>query len=214
VPIENHPHESDDNDSSDDDFGPMPLPGSVDAAQFDSTLADFEARSNAQKEAILNAGKPKDPTRESWMTELPEAFRKDFGMEGRTFRQSYTKASMDKDGWTSTPQDAAAAKPKKAAPIAHDPKAKLASKRNQNIDATVQNFNSKHRGQSLVEMHAAKRHKEDEAKAGHEPGGKKERRRFDPAVDVHGSHVSNTQRKSMIKKASAFQDRFSRGTYS
>ena len=35
--------------SDDDDFGPMPLPDSINAAQFDSTLADFEARSNAQR---------------------------------------------------------------------------------------------------------------------------------------------------------------------
>eukprot|EP00730_Choanoeca_flexa_P011928 TRINITY_DN2940_c0_g1_i1.p1 TRINITY_DN2940_c0_g1~~TRINITY_DN2940_c0_g1_i1.p1 ORF type:complete len:264 (+),score=37.55 TRINITY_DN2940_c0_g1_i1:2-793(+) len=209
------PNYNSDSDSSDDDIGPMPLPDGANAEALDSTVADFEARARAQKEAILAANQPKAQERESWMTELPEAYRKNFGMEGRTFKQSYSRATMDKDGWTATPNDSKA--PSAPASKSHDPeasaKAALRAKRNKTIEATVESYNSQHRGKSLMDIHAAKRSKEEAAKL-KETGGKKQRRRFDPSVDVHGTHVSTEKRTSMIKKATQFQDRFSKGTFS
>ena len=44
--------------------------------------------------------------RESWMTELPERYRKNFGVGARTFK-SKTGNPVDEDqsGWTETPAD-------------------------------------------------------------------------------------------------------------
>ncbi|EDQ90818.1 uncharacterized protein MONBRDRAFT_6708 [Monosiga brevicollis MX1] len=202
-----------DSDSDDDDIGPMPqAPGDAEASDHATVLADFERRAKQQKDTLLGLNRPVATERESWMTELPEAYRKNFGMDNRSFRQSYGAGQVDQS-WARAPSSA---QPGSEAPTPQPPSkgpapqpTVRAAQQQQEAARVVQAYNEKHRGQSLVDMHKAKRAKQQET-SGSKPAG---RRRFDPDVDLHGTRISADKQRQMIAKASSFQSRFAHGKY-
>lgn len=197
-------------DDSDDEFvGPM-LPSDMKHDSSNDVTADFEARAKAMKNKLT--GKDEDDTtlkRETWMTELPPEFSKNFGMGPRTFR---TKAQDlgDRSVWTDTPADRERKrqeKEKKAAMPSEPPAKKKAqgpTAEELEMHQRVEEYNQKNRPQSLLDMH---RSKNDGTKSN-------EQKPFDRSRDLSMHRKDPKQVDQLIKGAKSMSDKFSTGTYS
>ena len=91
-------------DSSDGEvIGPLPA---NETGSKDSFVTDLERRSLKMKRKLTGEDDKisKIPTRETWMTELPELVNKNFGLGPRTFNKTEKPKITGRDEWTSTPQ--------------------------------------------------------------------------------------------------------------
>eukprot|EP00040_Diaphanoeca_grandis_P023875 m.130453 g.130453 ORF g.130453 m.130453 type:complete len:352 (-) comp29480_c0_seq1:37-1092(-) len=151
--------------------GPMPIAASADdteQAELRQKLYMIERRSLAQKKAIDNITNP-TLDRDTWMTELPDLLRKDFGTEARTFRKRAAVVDADVSIWTDTPAEREKKRLQKAQGIAVDvaeinPAAQALADRDRKIDAMLQKQNKKHRSESLLELHQKKKAKKEKKK--------------------------------------------------
>jgi Protein of unknown function (DUF3752) len=223
APISQMPsHSANDDDSSDDDYGPSlpPAPGSAAEAQHLHTLA-IERES---QEAADNA--PKKPQRDEWMLLPPDG--SDWGsrvdptkLKARKFASGKgSKAPAEKSGgisalWTETPEE----KRKRLADevlgrteVSLNSSSKSSSKprkESKEDEATarrIREYNERNRGESLLE----KRKRE---------GGQKEeeddpsKRGFDREKDMALGGLGRVEKRDMLKKASDFGTRFQKGSF-
>jgi len=201
--------EDDEEDDDDELVGPM-LPPDMKRDCANDVTADFEARAKAMKNKLT--GRDEDDTtlkRETWMTELPPEFSKNFGMGPRTFR---TKAQDlgDRSVWTDTPADRERKrqeKEKKAVTPSEPPakkKARGPTAEELQMHESVEEYNQKNRPQSLLDMH---RSKNDGEKSN-------VRKPFDRSRDLSMHRKDPKQVDQLIKGAKNMDERFSTGTYS
>lgn len=169
-------------------------------------LRMLEERSESAKKVLTGT---EAVARESWMTELPDLVRKDFGTGARTFRsKSYT---VEKDtGWTDTPAERAAREAAKAQRTAGLGPAKPSddivgpSDRDVLLAAQVHQHNAAKRGESLMDMHKkkeSKRKAEEEAKGGSGFSWDRER-------DMAISMSDPKKRKAAMNSTEGFSARF------
>lgn len=219
--------DSDSDSDSDPGAGPAPPPAGVlqqaARAQEEDVLQEIEMRAAQLKRVITNA--PEDAHRDTWMTELPESFRKTFDAgASRGFRQQYGAGGSD-SSWTDTPEDRERRREERAERQARGADAAAAAaaeaaapslakqEREAEIKAQVEVYNAKRRSESLMEQHARKRRHEFREKA-QQGGDEPVSRRFDPAKDLVNKRISAQQREDLLAKASTFGTRFTSGSYS
>jgi hypothetical protein len=196
--------------TKDDGIGPrVASKAEIDAAEardYQERIRMLEARSDAAK-AHLTGNEVQE--RESWMTELPELMRKDFGTGARVFRaKAFT---VDKDtGWTDTPAERAARETERAqrkaglGPARPSDEPEGPSDRDRMLAAQVQKHNATKRGESLMDMHKKKETKrkvEEEAKGGSGFTWDRER-------DMAISMTDPKKRKTGVTSAAGFASRF------
>lgn len=212
-PVEDDPSSDDD----DDVVGPLPpKPGQESKADV---AREFEARARRMKDKIEGKDQQGEPKRESWMTELPAASTKNFGLGPRQFsRSTNSKAKQDR-AWLDTPE----MKAKRERGELQEEEQKeddkdvldyLASiKRDQEMEKISEELKQKRGSDSLMDMHSKKiRKKEKKEKKKREKEGKtKERRPFDRDLDLQANRFDNAQKELMLKKARLLDDRFSKG---
>eukprot|EP01147_Barroeca_monosierra_P006098 gene6097-7380_t len=201
----------DDDDDDDDDFGPMPISAeAMDRLETEAIRSNFEQRSEDAREKILNKGKQKPVTRESWMTELPELHRKEFGLTNRTFRKTSGIESDDASSWISTPHSTNKAEIMNTGEGKQPLKTKQQIETEIEIQKTVEKFNAAKRNESLLALHERKLKKaKKEMNPDAMAGG---RLRFDRERDLLGGYVSPSAKRNMIRKAAGFQSKFTTGS--
>eukprot|EP00049_Salpingoeca_infusionum_P004860 m.84823 g.84823 ORF g.84823 m.84823 type:complete len:347 (-) comp12762_c0_seq1:190-1230(-) len=209
--VERKDSRSDEDDSSsDDDFGPMPAAHTMSKEEEAAALArEFEERAAAAMQQRSMSNAPKG--RESWMTELPERYRKNFDTGPRTFRQSYSGTGGDRSGWTATPHGntGGAQQEQDAAELLrqHQRQVKAAE-----VQGEIASFNSKQRAESLMQKHQKKLKKKAQQEG--QPPEKKVRRPFSREEDVLGGQkMSAAAKQNMVKKAASFESRFAKSVY-
>jgi len=96
--------EEDEDDDDDDVIGPLP-PTAEDSRRAKMSIAqEIESRNKKMKDKLT--GKDEKPQeRETWMTELPDLVRKNFGLVARGFRKDAGPSSEGRHEWTETPAD-------------------------------------------------------------------------------------------------------------
>ncbi|MCJ1313045.1 hypothetical protein MMC25_006721 [Agyrium rufum] len=223
APLEEKPDPSpqesqagDESDSDDSDFGPTPQPA--------STSSTGAVRSKFDEDPTADIV-PAKPQRDEWMLLPPTSgdwtSRVDpTKLRSRKFQsgKSAAAASRGKQGpdtlWTETPEqklqrlrDEALGK-KAPAQLEEGPTTSRANNKAVDEEATrrIEEYNEKHRGQSLYKEHqkTKPREKEDDPSA----------RVFDREKDIAGGMKINTaKRRELLNKASDFGSRFSKGSY-
>jgi hypothetical protein len=112
-----------DEEEEGEDVGPMPVPAEV-AKRFEE-LSQREALCMFEQRASGNKQRPGEDNnapavRETWMLELPEKMRKNFGSGPRQFKRKYDDHTDD-GGWTDTPNQAPKEKPRAPDPNMLEP---------------------------------------------------------------------------------------------
>jgi len=201
--------------SRDAGIGPqMATPAELAAAEdreHQERLRMLEKRSIAAKEQLTST---ETVERESWMTELPDLVRKDFGSGARTFRaKAYT---VDRDtGWTDSPQERKAREQadrerqtgvgRGSRPAAAAAEDAAPSDRDRMLAAQVSAHNAARRGQSLMTMHQKVQEKRKaDADTGSGSAGFSWDRERDMAVNVSDPK----KRKTIVDGAAGFASRF------
>lgn len=195
-------------DEEEDLIGPAP-PAETDMNfGFERTKMDVEARSKAKKDQMTGQ-KDSKPKRESWMTELPPDLSKNFGLGPRKFRARAVEVG-DQSVWTDTPADKARKSregdrgSKRSADDSDPVRTPWELARDQQMNKQVENYNKRHRGESLMDLHTKKlekQKKEDKDKP-------VERRPFDRDQDLNLPKMSDGQKKSVIQKSKNLGSRF------
>jgi hypothetical protein len=172
----------------------------------------IEKRNKAKKDSINGVGED-DPVRDSWMTELPQATTKAFGLGARTFRKSSSVVEQDVSAWTDTPAEKlkkmedrakrAAAGVGRVVTSADAPK--VLNNRDDELHAQVVAYNASQRPKSLMDLHSEKAAK----KARKEGRGTSLRKPFDPEFDLEVRNVDPKKNNSMFQDAAGFNSRFS-----
>jgi len=195
-------------DSSDGEIiGPLP-PKETD--YDNSSAADLERRSLKMKKKLLggDADGDQNPTRETWMTELPELLTKNFGLGPRSFNRSDKPKITGRDEWTSTPQTQNE-KPKEKEEDEEEMRNHyLEQKRNKELEKVIKEHDkSKKRSKSLLSAHQKemkKRKKEEDSKP-------KERKAFDRDADLKLNKLDDAKRKALIRKSQELNSKFKIG---
>lgn len=202
-------NESHDNEDNDDDIIGPTLPLSTDTdVGFERTKRDIEARSKATRDH-MSGKKDTKPKRDTWMTELPADLSKNFGLGPRKFRSRAVELG-DQSVWTDTPSDRAKKSteaekaPKRGAGNDKPDRTPWEQARDQQMSNQVENYNKRHRGESLMDMHAKKLEKQKEK----DKDKPVERRPFDRDKDLNLPRMSDGQRKSIINKSKEIGSRF------
>ncbi|EPS40593.1 hypothetical protein H072_5552 [Dactylellina haptotyla CBS 200.50] len=212
------PKDEDDDSSSEDDIGPS-LPG------VGSSAADEEAAAQ-RRLASYNRPKEEKLTRDEWMMVPPEqgdwTSRVDpTKIKSRKFQTGKgAKAPSAKGGdnslWTETAADKAkrvadevmgVRKPVNQAGDDEDPKEKAARLEAVETQRRIEQFNSKHRGKSLMDQYTNSKDRKEED----DPS----KRAFDREKDIAGGgkRIGVEQKKQMLARAADFGSRFSKGSY-
>lgn len=195
-------------DDDDDIIGPS-LPFNIDTdADLERTKMDIEARSRAQKDRLSGKTDTK-PKRETWMTELPADLSKNFGLGPRKFRNRAVELG-DQSVWTDTPADKARKSKegdrslKRGTDDDEPIRSSWELARDKEMGNQVENYNKRHRGESLMDMHSKKLEKQKDKDKDKPP----ERRPFDRDKDLNLPRMSDDQKKSVIKKSKELGSRF------
>ncbi|KAK6541208.1 hypothetical protein TWF694_008575 [Orbilia ellipsospora] len=207
-----------DDESSDDDIGPS-LPGAA------TSSVDEEAAAQ-RRLAIHNRQREEKPTRDEWMLVPPEqgdwASRADpTKIRSRKFQTGKgAKAPTVKGGdnslWTETAADKAkrvadevmgVRKPASQSGVDEDPKIKAARLEAEDTQRRIDDYNTKHRGKSLMDEHSKSKDRKEED----DPS----KRAFDREKDIVGGskRIGVEQKKQMLARAADFGSRFSKGSY-
>lgn len=205
-----------DSDESDDDdiIGPrLPTEGVSSAA---SAAAEIEDRSRRMKDKLEGRDKVVEPTRETWMLELPSDKTKSFGLGPRQFsRKGHLgpEKGGDRSIWTDTPEERERKNREGvvtgAAAIEEQPVDVLVQKRDRKMEEVTNELNKKRGTASLQDLHTKKLKKK--AKKDKEEGINQERRPFDRDVDLSANKFDEAQRKAMLKKSGNLNDRYASG---
>ncbi|XP_072049568.1 uncharacterized protein [Amphiura filiformis] len=204
----------DDDEEEDDMIGPLPwmMQSASDTDAGQSAAEEFEARARAMKNKLTGKDEVKAPERESWMTELPGYYSKNFGLGPRTFRKRDVPDAGDRSGWTDTPADKARKEKERREGKSSAKKAKSSedkemrvSERDKHLSEQISGYNKSKRAESLMDMHTKER-KEKLLAEGDQP---KERRPFDRDVDLQVNRFDDARKKNMMKKAGQLGDKFS-----
>lgn len=208
---------SDISDSDDDDdvdlIGPLPVGAGKTKAHLELEKRALELKLAKLSERDERANQ--EPTREEWMTELPEIRGvAGLGLVARQFRAKERDEIGDRSGWTDTPNDRVR-KSHTREPTAdelraakqRDADAVFKAKRDAEQEAAARKHKKKHkRDESLLDIHTKKMKKKkdkDEEKA--------VRRPFDRDNDLKVNRFDEAQKRSVLKKAQLLDTRFGSG---
>ncbi|CAL1696827.1 unnamed protein product [Somion occarium] len=212
-------------EESDEDVGPMPLPEGVVLEEKDG-VQEFLEKEERRRKQIEEAAKPKALKREEWML-VPPSSSDLLGSidptkltKGRQFARTAAPArEVDNTLWTETPAerqqrlaDEVAGKRRRATNA--DPDADLEAaaearkkrKRDEEIRQGVDEYTRKKRGGALLEQHASKVAKEK--KDDEEPSGIWDHSRD---MALGGRLLDDKTRDKFIKEARGLGDRFGTG---
>ncbi|XP_038050760.1 GPALPP motifs-containing protein 1-like [Patiria miniata] len=209
-------------ESSDEELiGPM-LPTAGDSLRQRTVAEELEARAAAMKDKLTRKVEEVAPSRDSWMTELPE-FSKNFGLGTRTFRKNARPDEKDRSGWTDTPADRARKQQERMEKAAAEMRAPSSSKekkkkerreekqlseRDKRLAKEVAQHNQAARPESLMDMHSKSRKR----KLKEEGMTEQERRPFDRETDLQVNRFDEARRKQLLKKSAHLGDKFSHGS--
>jgi len=206
---------ADDSDSEDDAIGPrIPQPSERLSLLQQQEALDIERRAKSMKEKI--EGKDNQVVqRETWMLELPEAKRKNFGLGPRQFSRKGITEVGDRSGWTQTPEEKAKRArgevPEDDGPTEEEEKERteylINKARDEAMEKVTTELKKKRGSESLLEKHEKERKK----KSKKDKKDPQERRPFDRDADLGVNKFDDAQRKLMIKKAGQMDSRFSAG---
>ncbi|TFK24371.1 hypothetical protein FA15DRAFT_669599 [Coprinopsis marcescibilis] len=208
-----------DEDDSDDDVGPKPLPAGMKHEESDA-VKEFIEKEERRKKHLEESNKPKAAKRDEWML-VPPSHSDLLGnldptkmKKGRQFSKNTAERSNDMSLWTETPAerqqrlaDEITGKKRRAAdtaPIDDDVDKKKRKQEEALIRRGVEEHTKKKRGGALVEQHAAaaKTADSDEAPV-----------IWDHARDmaIGGRLMDDGKRDTMLKEAKGLGSRFSSG---
>ncbi|NP_001089474.1 uncharacterized protein LOC734525 [Xenopus laevis] len=201
-------HERSGESSEDEDIiGPCPASGPVES----NVAEEFDRRAWRMKQKLTSKDDDgsKNPTRESWMTELPPELT-NFGLGPRTFKKRTNEKSGDRSIWTDTPADKERkAKEKQEAKVSSsttEEKFPL-SDRDKHLAEQVSTYNDSRRSESLIDLHRKKlkrKAEEDKNKA-------LERRPFDRDQDLQVNRFDEAQKKALLRKSKELNTKFAHG---
>lgn len=214
--------QADDEDDSDEDVGPKPLPAGM-RHEERSAVDEFIEREERRRKQLEEANKPKAPQREEWML-VPPSHSDLLGKldpskmkKARQFSKSTAEPrSNDTSLWTETPaerqkrlEDETLGRKKRAldpTPVDDDPESKRRKKEEARIRKGVEDYTRKQRGGALVEQHASSM--ADKKDDSDEPPVI-----WDHARDmaIGGRLMDDGKRKQMLQEAKGLDSRFSSG---
>ncbi|XP_066438012.1 GPALPP motifs-containing protein 1 isoform X2 [Eleutherodactylus coqui] len=202
-------YKSDDDEDEDNVIGPLPSKGPVES----NIAEDFERRAWKMKQKLTsNDNEPKNPTRESWMTELPPELA-NFGLGPRTFKRRTNERSKDRSDWTDTPADRERkAREKQEGKVSSSKGEEVpqVTERDKRLAEQVSVYNDSKRSESLIDLHRKKlKRKADEVK-----DKPKERRAFDREQDLQVNRFDDAQKKALLRKSKELNTKFSHGNSS
>ncbi|XP_065179276.1 GPALPP motifs-containing protein 1-like isoform X1 [Sycon ciliatum] len=204
-------------DDADIAIGPLP-PSIAGGATADYSLERrVEARAEKMRQKL--APKKEELQREEWMTALPSNKKSlGLGLTNRQFKgsSSYVK-NEDRSVWTDTPadrerkaQEGQSEKEKKKKKSNPDAIPESVRQRNEELRKQTEEYNSLHRGQSLVTMHQKKRKADLEMGIGPK---KTVLQPFDPERDMKPEiTLSSSARQKVIASSKKLDTRFERST--
>ncbi|KAM5181237.1 GPALPP motifs-containing protein 1 [Mantella aurantiaca] len=197
-------------DSEDDDdvgiVGPLPAKGHIQS----NVAEEIERRAWKMKQKLTAKDDgPKNPTRESWMTELPPELT-NFGLGPRTFKRRANEKSGDRSEWTDTPADREKKAQEKQEGKVSSKKGEeqpQVSERDRRLADQVSTYNDTKRSESLLDLHRKKlkrKAEDDKDKA-------KERKPFDREQDLQVNRFDDAQKKALLRKSKELNTKFSHG---
>ncbi|XP_069614358.1 GPALPP motifs-containing protein 1 isoform X1 [Ranitomeya imitator] len=218
--------DDDDDDGEEEIIGPVPAKGQTQS----SVAEDFERRAWKMKQKLTsNDDAPKNPARESWMTELPPELS-NFGLGPRTFKRRTNERSGDRSDWTDTPADRERkAREKQEGKVSSSKSEDIpqVSERDKRLAEQVSTYNHQLRSQllyfqgpiaaedskrseSLIDLHRKKLKR----KADTDKDKPKERRAFDREQDLQVNRFDDAQKKALLRKSKELNTKFSHGNSS
>lgn len=194
-------------------IGPAPATEDIQELAFADTVRAIEERSRQMKEHITCPREEK-VGRDTWMLELPEKMRKNFGTGARTFKRTTTEEVGDQSAWTETPADRARKLEERLRGGAGAEPAEAAEPAGPTRDAViahqVASYNAVARPVSLMDMHQEKqkrKRQEDEQK------GETTRRAFDRETDLEIRKLDPRKKSDLLKSAAGFNSRFTHSKF-
>lgn len=204
-----------DSDDDVDQIGPMPIGAGKTKAhlELEKRALELKLAKLSERDECVN----QEPTREEWMTELPEIRGvTGLGLVARQFRTKERDEIGDRSGWTDTPDDRVrksyarepttdelrAAKQREADAV-------FKVKRDAEQEAAARKHKKKHkRDESLLDIHQKKMKKKKDKEKDDE---KAVRRPFSRDTDLKVNRFDEAQKRSVIKKAQLLDTRFGSG---
>ncbi|XP_075708384.1 GPALPP motifs-containing protein 1 [Rhinoderma darwinii] len=201
--------EDDGGDDEEDIVGPLPAKGPVQS----SVAEDFERRALKMKQKLTsNDDEAKNPTRESWMTELPPEMTK-IGLGPRAFKRRNNERSGDRSDWTDTPAEREKkARDKQEGNVSSSKvnETPQVSERDKRLAEQVSTYNDSKRAESLIDLHRKKLKR----KAEKDKDKPAERRPFDREQDLQVNRFDDAQKKAVLRKSKELNTKFSHGNSS
>ncbi|KAF9042216.1 hypothetical protein BJ165DRAFT_1486240 [Panaeolus papilionaceus] len=212
-----------DDDDSDDDIGPKPLPAGMQHQQSDA-VKEFMEREEKRRKLAEEAKNPKKVTRDEWMLVPPDASSLLGNLDptklkkSRQFSRSANPppaGNKDMSLWTETPAerqqrlaDEVSGKKRRVTDAPADDEEASAKRRRKQEEAFirkgVEEYTKQKRGPSLIDQHAVSGKTE-------EP---KDKPIWDHARDMGlgGRLMDDDKRQQMLKEAKGLGDRFGSGS--
>jgi len=202
--------QTEDDSSEDEDsyaIGPI-LPSNTNLDSTERIKEEFEERAKTMKDKLEGKNDPNQKLeRETWMTELPEALSKSFGVGPRTFRSKAVDVG-DQSIWTDTPADRERkrqeARDKKTGEKRKKDVVRQPTAEEKEMAERVATYNEKTRPKSLLEIHQDKKPKTDDSNV---------RRPFDRDRDLSMHRTNSKDKVKFITEAKGFNGKFSKGSY-
>ncbi|KAG8731084.1 hypothetical protein FRC11_005190 [Ceratobasidium sp. 423] len=209
---------------SDDDYGPMPLPGGISSNNYSDGVREFLERERRREENIEEAKKPKALKRDDWMLAPPTSSDLFSSLDPTKLKnRQFSRSTNDKKAaasnlWTETPAerqqrlaDEVSGKRKRAeeaaaqgvSAVVDDEDMAKRRKRDRELREQIEAHNKSSRGKSLVELHTPAAKDPDEAPPGI----------WDHSRDMalSGRLMDESSRQKMLKDAKGLGDRFGHG---
>ncbi|CAE6506879.1 unnamed protein product [Rhizoctonia solani] len=209
---------------SDDDYGPMPLPGGISSNDDNDGVKEFLERERRREENIEEAKKPKALKRDDWMLAPPTSSDLFSSLDPTKLKnRQFSRSTTDKKAaasnlWTETPAerqqrlaDEVSGKRKRAkeaaaqgvSATADDEDMAKRRKRDRELRKQIEAHNNTSRGKTLVELHTPAVQDPDEAPPGI----------WDHSRDMalSGRLMDESSRQKMLKDARGLGDRFGHG---
>lgn len=203
-----HKSEDSEEEEEDDDgiVGPLPAKGPI----HSNIAEDIERRAWKMKQKLTGKDDgPKNPTRETWMTELPPELT-NFGLGPRTFKRKANEKSGDRSEWTDTPAERERKAQEKQEGKVSSKKGEetpQVSEKDRRLADQISIYNDTKRSQSLIDLHRKKLKR----KAEEDKDKTKERRAFDREQDLQVNRFDEAQKKALLRKSQELNTKFSHG---
>ncbi|XP_018412107.1 PREDICTED: GPALPP motifs-containing protein 1 [Nanorana parkeri] len=201
--------EEEEDDDDEEIVGPLPAKGPI-----QSTVAqDIEHRAWKMKQKLaandVSSDGPINPSRETWMTELPPELT-NFGLGPRTFKRRTNEKTGDRSEWTDTPGDKERkAREKQEGKVSSNKgeEKPQVSERDRRLADKVSTYNDTKRSESLLDLHRKKLKR----KAEDDKDKTKERQPFDREQDLQVNRFDDAQKKALLRKSQELNTKFSHG---